>query len=72
MDLRGSVALITGGPGVPTIIWVAKGGEFIGVCALSVAVTINAKVPACVGVPTTEPSPPKVKPGGNWPVCCHV
>jgi hypothetical protein len=62
---------ISGG-GVLIMICVASGGELVGDCALSVAVTEKANVPTCVGVPDTVPSFPKVRPGGSVPLAVQV
>jgi hypothetical protein len=66
------VAFKTSWFGAPTMIWVASGTEAWGACALSVAVTEKAKVPAVVGVPDTEPSEPKASPGGTVPDAFQV
>ena len=54
------------------MICVASGEELIGGWALSVAVTENANVPACVGVPDSVPSLPKMRPAGSVPLAFQV
>ena len=46
-----------------------KGCEPVpGVEALSVAVTVNGKEPAVLGIPESDPSLPTVIPGGGTPL----
>jgi hypothetical protein len=47
---------------------VASGGELVGCCALSVAVTEKANVPALLGVPARLPPLSRVMPGGRVPL----
>ena len=56
--------MIVGGGGSVTVI--EKGAVFVlGVGALSVTMTVNEYGPTVVGVPVSDPSAPKLKPGGR-------
>jgi hypothetical protein len=56
--------LITGGDGLFTMI---VNGTASLAEALSVRVTVNVNGPVVVGVPVSDPSLPKVSPGGSAP-----
>jgi hypothetical protein len=66
------VGLSVRSAGLPITICVASGDELIGGWALSVAVTEKANAPACVGVPDTAPSLPKMRPTGSVPLAFQV
>ena len=56
---------IVGGGGVGVTLIATDSDLATGVDALSVTVTVNAKLPTLVGVPLSDPSFPSVRPGGR-------
>ena len=65
-DGGAGVVLTAGVVGLFTMT-VKGAGWFCGVCALSVAVTVNEKEPFFVGKPDSNPSFPSARPGGAVP-----